>query len=208
MSDIAARIARLERGILAAIKDAIQIIPEELSIEILDQMDFTTSVKTKTGGRKLPKNTTSRLRTLYGNLTRALQPGGKGNISNITFKQGKYNIEFGFDPSTKVTQGPRQGDLRYGMVHEYGGTIPHPGGTPYIIVGPGRAAFISKAKAQEYEAQTGIKPKVTKPHSITMPARPFLRPGLKEFQTNPNGLQAIIKEIENAIVDQFFQEFG
>lgn len=208
MSDLAARLARLERGILAAVKDAAEMIPERLSIEILDQMDFTSSTKTKTGGRKLPKNSGSRLRTLYGNLTRALQPGGKGNISKSEFKQGKYTLEFGFDPSTKVVQGPRQGDLRYGLVHEYGGVVPHPGGTPYIFVGPGRVAFISKAKAQEYEAQTGIKPKVTKAHSITMPARPFLRPGLAQFMNDPNGMQAVIRELETAIVDEFNQEFG
>jgi len=208
MSDIAARLARLERGILAAIKETSQNIPEELSIFILDEMDFTSSVKTKTGARKLPKNSGSRLRTLYGNLTRALQPGGKGNISKSEFKQGKYTLEFGFDPTTKVTQGPRQGDLRYGLLHEYGGTIPHPGGTPYIFVGPGRVAFISKAKAQEYEAQTGIKPKETKPHSIAMPARPFLRPGLRQFMNDPNGLAAILRELETDIVDAFNQEFG
>lgn len=208
MSDIAARLARLERGILAAVKETSQNIPEELSEFILQQMDFTSSTKTKTGARKLPKNAGNRLRTLYGNLTRALEVGGKGNISKSEFKQGKYTLEFGFDPATKVTQGPRQGDLRYGLLHEYGGTIPHPGGTPYIFVGPGRVAFISKAKAQEYEAQTGIKPKETKPHSITMPARPFLRPGLRQFMNDPNGLAAILRELETDIVDAFNQEFG
>lgn len=208
MSDIAARLARLERGILAAVKETSQNIPEELSIFILDEMDFTSSVKTKTGGRKLPKNSGSRLRTLYGNLTRSLQPGGKGNISKSEFKQGKYTLEFGFDPMTKVTQGPRQGDLRYGLLHEYGGTIPHPGGTPYIVVEGGKAVFVSIGKAQEIEAKTGRKLPVTKPHSITMKARPFLRPGLREFMNNPNGLAAILRELETAIVDEFYQEFG
>lgn len=208
MSDIAARLARLERGILAAIKETSQNIPEELSIFILDEMDFTSSVKTKTGARKLPKNSGSRLRTLYGNLTRALQPGGKGNVSKSEFKQGKYTLEFGFDPTTKVTQGPRQGDLRYGLLHEYGGTIPHPGGTPYIVVEGGKAVFVSIGKAQEIEAKTGRKLPVTKPHSITMPARPFLRPGLRQFMNDPNGLAAILRELETDIVDAFNQEFG
>jgi len=211
MSDIAARLARLERGILAAVKEASQNIPEDLSVFILEEMDITSkgaARKTSTGAKVLPKNTGSRLRTLYGNLTRALRPGEKGNISKSEFKQGKYTLEFGFDPTTKVTQGPRQGDLRYGLLHEYGGTIAHPGGTPYIFVGPGRVAFISKAKAQEYEAQTGIKPKETKPHSIAMPARPFLRPGLRQFMNDPNGLAAILRELETDIVDAFNQEFG
>lgn len=208
MSDIAARLERLQRGILAAVKETSQNIPEDLSVFILDQMDFTSSVKTKTGARKLPKNSGSRLRTLYGNLTRALQPGGKGNISKSEFKQGKYTLEFGFDPTTKVTQGPRQGDLRYGLLHEYGGTIPHPGGTPYIVVEGGKAVFVSIAKAQEIEAKTGRKLPVTKPHSITMKARPFLRPGLAQFQKDAGGLPAILRELETAIIDEFNQEFG
>lgn len=208
MSDIAARLARLERGILAAVKETSQNIPEELSEFILQQMDSTSSTKTKTGARKLPKNSGSRLRTLYGNLTRALEVGGKGNISKSEFKQGKYTLEFGFDPTTKVTQGPRQGDLRYGLLHEYGGTIPHPGGTPYIVVEGGKAVFVSIAKAQEIEAKTGRTLPKTKAHTITMPARPFLRPGLREFMNNPNGMQAILRELETAIVDEFNQEFG
>lgn len=208
MSDIAARLARLERGILAAIKDTAQSIPELLSIEILDQMDVVSSVKRPDGSRRLPKNNTNRLRNLYNNLSDALQPGGIGNVSKWEFKQGKYSLEFGFNPMTKVTQGPRQGDLRYGLLHEYGGTIPHPGGTPYIVVEGGKAVFVSIAKAQEIEAKTGRKLPVTKPHSITMKARPFLRPGLAQFEKDAGGLPAVIRELETAIVDEFLQEFG
>lgn len=208
MSDIAARLARLERGILAAIKDTAQSIPELLSIEILDQMDVVSSVKRPDGSRRLPKNNTNRLRNLYNNLSEALQPGGVGNVSKWEFKQGRYSLEFGFNPMTKVTQGPRQGDLRYGLLHEYGGTIPHPGGTPYIVVEGGKAVFVSIAKAQEIEAKTGRKLPVTKPHSITMKARPFLRPGLAQFEKDAGGLPAVIRELETAIVDEFIQEFG
>lgn len=211
MSELNARLARLERGILAAVKETSQNIPEDLSVFILEQMDITSkgaARKTSTGAKVLPKNTGSRLRTLYGNLTRALEVGGKGNISKSEFKQGKYTLEFGFDPTTKVTQGPRQGDLRYGLLHEYGGTIPHPGGTPYIVVEGGKAVFVSIAKAQEIEAKTGRKLPVTKAHTITMPARPFLRPGLREFMNNPNGIAANLRELETAIIDEFNQEFG
>lgn len=211
MSELNARLARLERGILAAVKETSQNIPRDLSVFILEQMDITSkgaARKTSTGAKVLPKNTGSRLRTLYGNLTRALEVGGKGNISKSEFKQGKYTLEFGFDPTTKVTQGPRQGDLRYGLLHEYGGTIPHPGGTPYIVVEGGKAVFVSIAKAQEIEAKTGRKLPVTKAHTITMPARPFLRPGLREFMNNPNGIAANLRELETAIIDEFNQEFG
>ena len=98
--------------------------------------------------------------------------------------------------------------MRYGLLHEYGGTIPHPGGTPYIVVEGGKAVFVSIAKAQEIEAKTGRKLPVTKPHSITMKARPFLRPGLAQFEKDANGLPAILRELETAIIDEFNQEFG
>lgn len=67
---------------------------------------------------------------------------------------------------------------------------------------------MSIGKAQEIEAKTGRKLPVTKPHSITMPARPFLRPGLRKFATDNNGLAAILRELEADIVDVFYQEFG
>lgn len=55
----------------------------------------------------------------------------------------------------------------YAEIHQFGGVINHPGGTPYIPVN-GLVRFISKKKAE------GKHYPVTKPHKITMPARPFL----------------------------------
>lgn len=54
-----------------------------------------------------------------------------------------------------------------GAIHEFGATIQHPGGTPYTIDENGLAHFVSKDKGE------GL-PK-TKPHTITIPARSFLR---------------------------------
>ena len=61
----------------------------------------------------------------------------------------------------------------YAEIMEFGGTISHPGGTAYKIVGPGRAVFVKNS-----EATPGMKR--TKPHTITIPARPFMRPGLQK----------------------------
>lgn len=55
----------------------------------------------------------------------------------------------------------------FGAVHEFGATINHPGGQPYIIKENGMAQFVSKDKGE------GL-PK-TKPHEINIPARSFLR---------------------------------
>lgn len=59
----------------------------------------------------------------------------------------------------------------YARIHEFGGTINHPGGTPYVITDKG-AIFIKKETAARLESE-GKHVGYTKPHTITMPARPF-----------------------------------
>jgi phage gpG-like protein len=54
--------------------------------------------------------------------------------------------------------------VKYAAIHEFGGTINHPGGTRYIFGPGGRAIFVSK----EY---VGPVAGVTKPHPITIPPR-------------------------------------
>jgi phage gpG-like protein len=51
-------------------------------------------------------------------------------------------------------------------IHEFGKTIKHPGGTPYEIVGDGKAVFVEKG--EEHDG-------VTDPHMIEIPQRSFLR---------------------------------
>lgn len=65
-------------------------------------------------------------------------------------------------------------DLPYAQIHNDGGTINHPGGTPYIVTGS-NAVFITKRKATELRAE-GQTIKVTKPHPIKIPRRRFLGP--------------------------------
>lgn len=202
MSDIAERLARLDRSILRIVKGSAQQLPFMLSAFVLDRMDFTKPKKGKGGVRRLPPNRGTRLRTLYGNLTRALTPGEKGNVANIT--PGGRNLlkfKFGFDPLTQVKQGPRTGDLRYGMLHENGGTIKHPGGTAYRMR-KGRPVFVSNEKAQAYFTKTGRELPRTKPHSITIPARPYLRPGLRDFMKDPAGYKAFMDDLVSQVIDE------
>lgn len=195
MSSIADRLAKLERGILGIVKDAMLTAPNELSAYVLDEMDFTKPKKRKDGSRRLPPNTGSRLRTLYGNLSRAMMPTeNKGNISRLRTDGKTYAIEFGFDPTFKVQQGPRVGDLRYGLLHEFGGTINHPGGTAYRMV-KGRAVFVSNEKAKAYFAKTGKELPRTKAHSVRIPKRPFLAPGLSAYMSDPAGFQSLVDGI-------------
>jgi phage gpG-like protein len=74
-------------------------------------------------------------------------------------------------------------NVEYARIHELGGTINHPGGTPYIVVGPGRAVFISNKKAAQVQGK-GQQVKRTRAHIITMPKRPYLVPGLRRAQAD------------------------
>jgi len=69
-----------------------------------------------------------------------------------------------------------QGGLEYAAIHEFGG--PMPGGQPYIVVkgddGKPTVRFIKRSTA----ARLGKRVRYTKPYN--MPARPFLRPSLRE----------------------------
>lgn len=61
----------------------------------------------------------------------------------------------------------------YAAIQEYGGTINHPGGTPYFIGSDGKPRFVSKGGIG---ASHNLP--VTKPHTITLPERPYMRPAL------------------------------
>lgn len=62
-------------------------------------------------------------------------------------------------------------NVEYAKIQEFGGTFTHPGGTAYKIVGPGKAVFVKNS-----EATSDMKR--TKPHTVTLPPRPFMKPGL------------------------------
>jgi phage gpG-like protein len=69
------------------------------------------------------------------------------------------------------------GDVKYAAIHEFGGTIHHPGGTAYYIDrSTGLARFVSNSSgAAEYLPRT-------RPHDIVMPERSFMRTGLADFK--------------------------
>lgn len=59
----------------------------------------------------------------------------------------------------------------YAAIQEFGGTIQHPGGTPYFIGKDGKPVFVSNQGQGAHHALP-----VTKPHVIEIPARPYMRP--------------------------------
>lgn len=82
------------------------------------------------------------------------------------------------------------GDVKYAAIHEYGGTIKHPGGTPYYVsqLLGGRAFFVSKANNPNLP--------VTKAHNIPMPERSFMRSSLRDYQ---NKIQVTLDKAINDV---------
>ena len=78
-----------------------------------------------------------------------------------------------------------------GAVHEFGATINHSGGTPYFIKEDGMAQFVSKDK--------GAKLPKTKPHTINIPARAWLRKPL----LSTKGKRELLKAVQSELGSEF-----
>lgn len=76
----------------------------------------------------------------------------------------KSSITRVFDENTAIVGT----NVAYAAIHHFGGKIKHPGGTRYVITKGGMAAFVSNSFSGPVHG-------VTKPHTIQMPARPFLQ---------------------------------
>lgn len=107
------------------------------------------------------------------------KPGRLGWISR-RLSRSIGGVLSAFRQGLRLEVGSR-GDVPYARIHEYGGTINHPGGTAYILAkdqsgafGGKRMIFISNVKAADRDYPR------TRPHLITMPARPYIRPGVEE----------------------------
>lgn len=80
----------------------------------------------------------------------------------------------------------------YAKIHEFGGTINHPGGTAYFVSSElGRAVFVSNASAMADRLPR------TKPHSIPMPERSYMRSAFNERA--PSGIEQLRAAVKAAI---------
>jgi len=95
-------------------------------------------------------------------------------------KQGGSYTKVGILGSNaeKEVEGGGITTVRLAMVHEFGATIDHPGGTPYAIGKGGRAVFLRKGESAPGWAGT------TKPHKITIPERSYLRSTFEEKRSS------------------------
>lgn len=176
----------LIRKVPSIVKDAMdpQIVQSELAVDISDNMgDLNRNpIYPRAGGKtlQLVTNKLYRAATVYK---------APGNISKTTGSGTTFSFQWGIDLDV----------VPYARIHEFGGTINHPGGTPYFIGADGKAKFVSKA------AGAGL-PK-TKPHPIEIPARPYITPAMESFSggnktidasgftASPSGFARVINEI-------------
>lgn len=147
--------------------DLLRRAPVLIQGYIGSQMEFKSA---PTNG-VFERNTTKTLNIRGGNLFRSFTKGNGQNITEISNGALKYG--------SKVV---------YAAIHEYGGTINHPGST--------------KPQAwRNSEGKLVIRGRGTKPHPIKIPARPYFAPALKEFEKN--GLPELLEEVFKPLVDAF-----
>ena len=121
--DMTEYLQRLNRGVLRAVKTAMDEAPIMLSAYTGDEMHSPTKkeglTKSKAGNLyyKLPNNT-NKLRTLYGNIQRAITPDGEGNVSNVYIEGSTILVDFGIDYDAKVRAGKSTTTLLYAAYHE------------------------------------------------------------------------------------------
>ena len=175
--------------IVEIIKDEWQRIPDALAFYVSDNLgeDIGAAAFRSGGsvrGQRQPRNTKvgrGTLRAVSGDLLRATQPGERGNISDLRIEGSTITVDYGIDADV----------IPYARIHEYGGTINHPGGTKYYFGPDGDIRFLPNT-ARRFVG-------ITKPHAIRMPARPYLAPAVEDFQREeiPNIFARIDKRIRS-----------
>jgi hypothetical protein len=135
----------VEREGLRAIKDAMQKAPLSIAPYVIRNFSKMAAKPSSSRGAKgLRKaksgnlywnepNNTNKLRRLYGNLTRAVTPGERGNVTKTEIKDGAVVTTFSFDSSTTVKAGTETTTLLYGEKWEKGSR-------PFL--GPGTKAYM------------------------------------------------------------------
>jgi len=89
---------------------------------------------------------------LYGNIERSLIQNEKGNVSDVTIKNGIFTVAFGYDPSTSVQAGPRTTTLKYAVINEgKGRPFLDPGFRKYMSDAQGFKALMKELEADILE---------------------------------------------------------
>lgn len=167
------------------VKDRMQRVGVEMEAYIDDNFGsrgLETTGDRASAGRK--RNETDQLRIVSGRLLKAFVKGRKGYASRF---------------ENSPTDGPSwvvDVDLKavpYARIQELGGTINHPGGSPYVIGADGKARFVKKGSKAAAKA-AGI----TKPHTITIKPRPYIKPAIEGYQRD------VMQNLADGIMERLF----
>lgn len=174
-NDIAAKLSDLLKRVPNIVADAVKAMPYKFG----DYVGLHMGVENRNPA--YPHSNAS-LFVKSGALLRAVSvPGSPGYGTKVKKEKGVYKLVVGIDEDV----------IPYAMIHEYGGTIEHPGGTPYMIVEGGKAVFLKKGDDRAIGK--------TKPHDIKIEARPYIAPAMKEFSEDGAGLQGVFDYITDEL---------
>lgn len=130
-----------------------------------------------------------------------------GSLENlIKSASKKYSIRVGIigEKATQIHEGTNLTNAQLGAAHEFGATINNPGGQPYIILENGQARFVKKdSEAGRKAIREG---RVTKPHTITLPARSFLRMPLLGSEAKKEIIKSVLDDPEFKY-DEFLADY-
>lgn len=111
------------KDVIAAYSRALGDVGFRLSVYYNDYMAEQTMPdrRAKSGRLYYSKpNTIDKIRTLYGNIARAVLPREKGNITEVTFVSGEFVVVSGIDTDARVQAGPDLVSLKYAEFLEQG----------------------------------------------------------------------------------------
>jgi hypothetical protein len=150
-NDIVAAIKKIEEDIFKIVKRRlVQEGPQLLATYYNDYLQPATISPDKraASGRLYYSgpNESKKLRANYGNIIRALQPGGEGNITDVVIEGGLDRVYFisGIDYDTKVQAGPGTTDFEYVKWWEEGEAFSSTNQNTRPFLSLGFADFIEK----------------------------------------------------------------
>lgn len=162
-------------------KSALNLLPQVLE-DITKQQAFRVQAHIGDHMRNVGKgsavypNDTDQLQVVSGRLYKSFLPNKPDNIFRRKGSSGKFGIEYG----SKVI---------YARIHEEGGTINHPGSSKRQVWMSGGELVVTRK---------------TKPHQITIGARPYLAPALEDYKSS-NDNQEIFDEALRKLKRELFK---
>ena len=106
-------------------------------------------------------------------ILQARKKKGKGHLGKILQDEGK--LAASLSRRSTMDSAIVGSNMPYAATQHFGGTIHHPGGTPFITTDKG-TVFMRK----DGKYPRGVR--FTKPHDITIPARPYLNLTAKDIE--------------------------